>query len=63
MRAEQTVISNQPLLKTGRFLANFAVLKAVREVDFKIQQDEIHSIIGPSGAGRLQPAGERKIGL
>ena len=52
MRIEQTVMSNQPVLETEKLSKDFSALRAVHEVDLKVQPGEIHSIIGPNGAGK-----------
>jgi len=52
MRTEQTVMSNQPVLETEKLSKDFSALRAVHEVDLKVQPGEIHSIIGPNGAGK-----------
>jgi branched-chain amino acid transport system ATP-binding protein len=42
----------QPILQTEKLSKYFGALKAVDEVDFKVNEGEIHSIIGPNGAGK-----------
>lgn len=42
----------KPILKTEKLTKRFGGLKAVDEVDFEIQPNEICALIGPNGAGK-----------
>ena len=40
------------ILKTSRLSKHFGGLKAVEQVDLKVERGQIHGIIGPNGAGK-----------
>jgi branched-chain amino acid transport system ATP-binding protein len=41
-----------PLLETVGLSRSFGGLKAVREVDFRLEKGEVRAVIGPNGAGK-----------
>jgi len=45
-------MEQQPIIETKGLSKNFGALRAVNQVDLKVQPGHIHSIIGPNGAGK-----------
>lgn len=43
---------NQLIIETKGLTKNFGALRAVNNVDLKVQTGHVHSIIGPNGAGK-----------
>jgi len=40
------------ILKTESLVKNFGGLRAIDQVDFRLEEGQLHSIIGPNGAGK-----------
>ncbi len=47
-----TVTTSGPLLTVSRVLMQFGGLKALNELDMKVQTGSIHALIGPNGSGK-----------
>ena len=45
-------MGQQPIIETKSLSKNFGALRAVNDVDLRVQPGQIHSIIGPNGAGK-----------
>ena len=40
------------ILRTESLVKNFGGLRAIDQVDFRLEEGQLHSIIGPNGAGK-----------
>ena len=49
--ASQAAVA-EPILRTEKLTRHYGGLKALTEVDFRVEPGKLHSVIGPNGAGK-----------
>src|SRR5918999_166882 len=42
----------EPILRTEKLTRHYGGVKALTEVDFRVEPGKLHSVIGPNGAGK-----------